>query len=125
MDKAGFIHWLFDQYQINDNEYEIKFNQYFKHLRSDLNFIGLKAQLESETITELPSCMTLNNLTVKVLVNPINDYRTEALRHIESIKSESYTEMKDFDEHLKNKIRTFCTKNGITPCFDREVENGN
>lgn len=122
MDKAGFIHWLFDQYQINDNEYELKFNQYFKHLRGDLNFIGLKAQLESENTTELPSCMTLNNMTVKVLVNPINDYRTEALRHIEAIKSESYTEMKDFDEYLKDKIRAFCSKNGITPSFDRKAE---
>lgn len=119
MDKANFISWLFDHYQVNDNEYELKFNQYFKHLRGDLNFIGLKAQLESENMSELPSCMTLNNMTVKVLVNPINDYRTEALRHIEAIKSESYTEMEDFDDHLKDKIRAFCSKNGITPSFDK------
>lgn len=123
MDKANFISWLFDQYQINDNEYELKFNQYFKHLRSDLNYIGLKAQLESENTTDLPSCTILNNMTIKVLVNPINDYRTEALRHIESIKSETYTEMKDFDEYLKDKIRSFCSKNGIIPSFDREVSN--
>ena len=120
MDKASFISWLFDRFQVNDNEYDLKFNQYFKHLRSDLNFKGLQAQLEADNSSDMPSCMTLNNMTVKVIVNPINDYRTEALRHIEAIKSEEYTEMKDFDEYLKDKIRSFCSKNGITPCFDRK-----
>jgi hypothetical protein len=119
VDKAGFIHWLFDQYQMNDNEYDLKFNQYFKHLRNDLNFKGLQAQLLTDETTELPSCITLNNMTVKVIVNPITDHRTEALRHIEAIQKEEYTEMKDFDNYLKEKIRSFCTKNGITPCFDK------
>lgn len=120
MDKANFISWMFDHYQVNDNEYEFKFNQYFKHLRGDLNFDGLKAQLESENMTELPSCMTLNNMTVKVLVTQTNDHMTEALRHIKAIKAEKHIEMEDFDDYLKDKIRAFCSKNGITPCFDRK-----
>lgn len=117
MDKAGFIHWLFDKFRVNDNEYEIKFNQYFKGLRNDLNFIGLKNHIET-TESVLPSFLAINNISLKEQV--LSSQKCEALQELNSFRNEPHVEMTNFDEYLKNKIREFCSKNGITPCFDRK-----
>lgn len=119
MDKSNFIHWLFDNFQVNDNEYEIKFNQYFKGLRSGMNYDGLKNHIEA-TETTLPSFLAINNIQLKEKV--LSSHKCEALHNIEAIKNEKKVDFKDFDECLKNKIRSFCSKNAIIPCFDRKVE---
>lgn len=119
MDKSNFIHWLFDNFQVNDNEYEIKFNQYFKGLRNGMNYDGLKNHIEA-TETTLPSFLAINNIQLKEKV--LSSHKCEALQNIEQLRNEKKAEFSDFDEYLKNKIRSFCAKNGITPCFDRKAE---
>lgn len=119
MDKSNFIHWLFDKFQVNDNEYEIKFNQYFKGLKNDLNFMGLKNHIEASE-NSLPSFLEINNIQIKEKV--LSSHKCEALQQIEQIRNEKKAEFSDFNEDLKNKIRSFCAKYGITPCFDRKAE---
>ena len=104
---------------MNDNEYDIRFNQYFKGLKNDLDFVSIKDHIEA-TESSMPSFLAINNMTIKERV--LSPNMDEALKHIECIKNEKKAEFSDFDEYLKEKIRKFCSKNGITPCFDRKAE---
>jgi hypothetical protein len=121
VDKANFIHWLFDYFGVSDNEYDYKFAEYFKNVKNDLDFSSLKAFYSQYETEKLPSWLHINNVSIERINVESVEEKFKALNHIRRIEKEKRSSFAEMDENIKNKIREFCSKNGIIPIFDKQV----
>lgn len=124
MDRIEFISWLLRFFNVSDFIFQSEMPKYNNGLLNNLDYVGLKGFIE-QTCKTRPNSVEINKMATMYKFFSGNVNKDPALRHIERIKLEPHIEMKSFDEYLKDKIRKFCSKNGITPCFDRKAEIGN
>lgn len=115
MNRHDFIDWLLTHYNTPESSFESLFNKYNNGLLDNLNYDFLKNDLEKK-FNFLPEIKEINNFANK---NLESDDKCEALIHIKRIKNLETIEMIEFDENLKNKIRSFLLKYGKKPAFDK------
>lgn len=121
MNKAEFINWLISNYDNDEDNISNTIKIYSNGLIDTWDFNRIKSYLEEKSsFGTLPEVYEIGKIAREnKFILSVSSSKGEALQHIAQMKSEPRVEMHNFDDELKNKIRAFCSKYGITPIFDK------